>query len=71
MITSIGTRAEVQRVEQDDGEADVEQAQQAARGEHPQGQAPVASEVLALHGAMVAPVRELRSFPRHAVLTLH
>ena len=42
---------EVEDVEQNDGEDDVEQAEQRAREEHPQRQAPIASEVSAFHVA--------------------
>ena len=40
---------EVEDAEQDDAKDDVEQAEQRAREEHAQGQAPIASEVFALH----------------------
>ena len=47
---------DVQDVEEHDGEDDVEQAEEPARGEHPQRQPPVTSEALALHEShMVVP----------------
>ena len=46
---------DVQGVEEDEGEADVEEAEQAAREEHPQREPPVPAEVSAFHGSIVAP----------------